>query len=209
MTLRENSLPQQAQFSLFRDPANSFSPPATPTRPSEVRRHPSGPDWGRGRPAFAPGASRRSRKRARRSPKTPRSRRWTGFATFSRWPGDRRRFRPGGRCASAVRRGCISARLRRAGARTTRANRQRLARELRAVLRPTTGGVPAARFRCCIAVARAGELCWRNSTAPWKGVVIPVAARGEGGVRVRSRCFIPAGYQETFAELPRRDQKPS
>ena len=79
------------------------------------------------------------------------------------------------------------------------ANRQRLARELRAVLVPGSGQVPTARFRCCIAVARGGEVAARFDGAV-EGMVIP-AARGEGGFGY-DPMFIPAGYQETFAELP-------
>ena len=77
------------------------------------------------------------------------------------------------------------------------ANRQKLVRELRAALRP--GRVPTARFRCCIAVARGGELAGQFDGAV-EGMVIP-AARGEGGFGY-DPMFVPAGYQETFAELP-------
>ena len=79
------------------------------------------------------------------------------------------------------------------------ANRQKLARELRAVLVPGSGHAPAARFRCCIAVARGGQLAGQFDGAV-KGVVIP-AVRGEEGFGY-DPMFIPAGYQETFAELP-------
>ena len=79
------------------------------------------------------------------------------------------------------------------------ANRQKLTRELRAVLKPTTGGIPAARFRCCIVVARAGEVQARFDGTV-EGIIIPVT-RGEGGFGY-DPMFIPVGYQETFAELP-------
>ncbi len=79
------------------------------------------------------------------------------------------------------------------------ANRQKLVRELRAVLVPGSGHAPAARFRCCIAVARGGELVGQFDGAV-EGVVIP-AVRGEGGFGY-DPMFIPAGYQDTFAELP-------
>ena len=77
------------------------------------------------------------------------------------------------------------------------ANRQKLVRELRRVLVPSQ--VPVARFRCCIAVARGGELMAQFDGAV-EGIVIP-AARGEGGFGY-DPMFIPAGYQDTFAELP-------
>lgn len=79
------------------------------------------------------------------------------------------------------------------------ANRQKLVRELRAVLVPGSGHAPAARFRCNIAVARGGELVGQFDGAV-EGVVIP-AVRGEGGFGY-DPMFIPAGYQDTFAELP-------
>ena len=79
------------------------------------------------------------------------------------------------------------------------ANRRKLARELRAVLVPGSGHAPAARFRCCIAVARGGELAGRFDGTV-EGVVIP-AVRGEGGFGY-DPMFIPAGFQDTFAELP-------
>ena len=79
------------------------------------------------------------------------------------------------------------------------ANRQKLVRELRAVLVPGSGQAPAARFRCSIAVARGGELVGQFDGTV-EGVVIP-AVRGEGGFGY-DPMFIPAGYQDTFAELP-------
>ena len=79
------------------------------------------------------------------------------------------------------------------------ANRQKLARELRGALVPGSGHAPAARFRCCIAVARDGKMAGQFDGAV-EGVVIP-AVRGEGGFGY-DPMFIPAGYQETFAELP-------
>lgn len=79
------------------------------------------------------------------------------------------------------------------------ANRQKLVRELRRVLVPGSGQAPAARFRCCIAVARGGETVAQFDGAV-EGMVIP-AARGEGGFGY-DPMFIPAGYQDTFAELP-------
>ena len=79
------------------------------------------------------------------------------------------------------------------------ANRQKLVRELRAVLVPGSGCAPAARFRCNIAVARGGELVGQFDGAV-EGMVIP-AVRGEGGFGY-DPMFIPAGYQDTFAELP-------
>ena len=79
------------------------------------------------------------------------------------------------------------------------ANRQKLVRELRAVLGRGAGEVPTARFRCCITVARGGELAARFDGTV-EGMVIP-AARGEGGFGY-DPMFIPTGYQETFAELP-------
>ncbi len=77
------------------------------------------------------------------------------------------------------------------------ANRQKLVRELRTVLIP--GRTPAARFRCCIAVARGGDVAGQFDGAV-EGIVIP-AARGEGGFGY-DPMFVPNGYQETFAELP-------
>ena len=79
------------------------------------------------------------------------------------------------------------------------ANRQKLVRELRRVLTPGSGQIPAARFRCCIAVARGGELVAQFDGSV-EGIVIP-AVRGEGGFGY-DPMFIPAGYQDTFAELP-------
>ena len=79
------------------------------------------------------------------------------------------------------------------------ANRQKLSRELRAVLRLRSGDIMTARFRCGIAVARGGELAGQFDGVV-EGMVIPVS-RGEGGFGY-DPMFIPAGYQDTFAELP-------
>ena len=79
------------------------------------------------------------------------------------------------------------------------ANRQKLIRELRAAVQATPGRLPTARFRCCIAVARGGEVVGSFDGAV-EGLVIP-AARGEGGFGY-DPLFIPNGYQDTFAELP-------
>ena len=79
------------------------------------------------------------------------------------------------------------------------ANRQKLVRELRGALQTSPGRLPTARFRCCIAVARGGDLIGQFDGAV-EGLVIP-AARGEGGFGY-DPLFIPEGYQDTFAELP-------
>ncbi len=79
------------------------------------------------------------------------------------------------------------------------ANRQKLSRELRAALQAAPGRLPTARFRCCIAVARGGEMAG-HFDGTVEGLVIPVA-RGEGGFGY-DPLFIPEGYQDTFAELP-------
>ncbi len=79
------------------------------------------------------------------------------------------------------------------------ANRQKLTRELRAALQQNPGRLPTARFRCCIAVARGGEVVGQFDGAV-EGLIIP-AARGEGGFGY-DPLFIPEGYQDTFAELP-------
>ena len=79
------------------------------------------------------------------------------------------------------------------------ANRQKLVRELRAALNTAPGRLPTARFRCCIAVARGGEMAARFDGTV-EGLVIP-ATRGDGGFGY-DPLFIPEGYQETFAELP-------
>ncbi len=79
------------------------------------------------------------------------------------------------------------------------ANRRKLIRELRGALQATAGRLPTARFRCCIAVARGGEVA-RSFDGAVEGLVIP-AARGEGGFGY-DPLFIPDGYQDTFAELP-------
>lgn len=79
------------------------------------------------------------------------------------------------------------------------ANRQKLVRELRAALQSNPGRLSTARFRCCIAVARGGEVVGRFDGAV-EGLVIP-AARGEGGFGY-DPLFVPTGYQDTFAELP-------
>ena len=78
-------------------------------------------------------------------------------------------------------------------------NRQKLTRELRAALQASPGRLSTARFRCCLAVARGGEVV-RQFDGTVEGLVIP-AARGEGGFGY-DPLFIPEGYQDTFAELP-------
>ena len=80
------------------------------------------------------------------------------------------------------------------------ANRQKLVRELRAVL---VRGLRAGCRRRGSAAASPwrGAARWRSSfDGAVEGMVIP-AARGEGGFGY-DPMFIPAGYQETFAELP-------
>ncbi len=79
------------------------------------------------------------------------------------------------------------------------ANRQKLVRELRGALQASPGQLPTARFRCCIAVARGGEVAGQFDGTV-EGLVIP-APRGEGGFGY-DPLFVPEGYQDTFAELP-------
>ena len=79
------------------------------------------------------------------------------------------------------------------------ANRQKLVRELRTALQANPGRLSTARFRCCIVVARNGEVAGQFDGTV-EGLVIP-AARGEGGFGY-DPLFIPEGYQDTFSELP-------
>ena len=71
------------------------------------------------------------------------------------------------------------------------------------------GKARSARFRCVIAVARAGEVLGSFDGAV-EGVIIN-AERGEGGFGYDS-LFVPEGYCETFGQLPaggeKRDQSP-
>ena len=78
-------------------------------------------------------------------------------------------------------------------------NRQKLVRELRAALEANPGGLSTARFRCCIAIAWGGEMAKKFDGVVEGAVVHP--ARGEGGFGY-DPVFVPAGYQQTFAELP-------
>ena len=79
------------------------------------------------------------------------------------------------------------------------ANRQHLARELQRVVGPTYAQPQPARFRCCIAVAWDGMVAKQFDGTVEGAVVHP--ARGEGGFGY-DPVFVPAGYKETFAELP-------
>ncbi len=79
------------------------------------------------------------------------------------------------------------------------ANRQHLARELQRVVGPTYAQPQTARFRCCIVVAWDGEVAKRFDGTVEGAVVHP--ARGKGGFGY-DPVFVPAGYKETFSELP-------
>ncbi len=82
------------------------------------------------------------------------------------------------------------------------ANRQKLVRELRAVL--LTRAAPRRRGSGAASRWRAGARSWRNSTARWKGSSSRRrAARGASGT---IRCSSRTGYQDTFAELPPRSK---
>ncbi len=94
--------------------------------------------------------------------------------------------------------GIYSARYAGPGA-TDEDNRRHLAAALRAKLGPGWDGPQAARFRCCIAIAWGGELAKKFDGVVEGAVVHP--ARGEGGFGY-DPLFVPAGYQQTFAELP-------
>ena len=78
-------------------------------------------------------------------------------------------------------------------------NRLHLADELRAKVGPGWARPQPARFRCCIAIAWGGELAKQFDGVVEGAVVHP--ARGEEGFGY-DPVFVPAGYQETFAELP-------
>jgi len=77
------------------------------------------------------------------------------------------------------------------------ANRQRLLEELARV--EVRGCERAARFRCAIALARAGETLavFHGSV---EGIIINVP-KGEGGFGY-DPLFVPDGFCETFAQLP-------
>jgi XTP/dITP diphosphohydrolase len=92
--------------------------------------------------------------------------------------------------------GVISARY--AGPRATDAdNRARLLRELAA--EAARGKARSARFRCAMCVARDGAVLGTFDGAV-EGVIIN-HERGDGGFGYDS-LFVPAGYCETFAQLP-------
>jgi XTP/dITP diphosphohydrolase len=92
--------------------------------------------------------------------------------------------------------GVISARY--AGATATDAdNRARLLRELEA--EQVRGKARSGRFRCVMCVARDGEVVGTFDGAV-EGVIIN-QERGEGGFGYDS-LFVPAGYCETFGQLP-------
>ena len=82
---------------------------------------------------------------------------------------------------------------------TDDSNRQRLARELQRVVGPTYAQPQPARFRCAVAVAWDGEVAKQFDGTVEGAVVHP--ARGEDGFGY-DPVFVPAGYKETFAELP-------
>ncbi len=74
-------------------------------------------------------------------------------------------------------------------------NRAKLLQALAA----TRGKARTARFRCALALAADGALCATFDGAV-EGVIIN-AERGEGGFGYDA-LFVPAGYCETFAQLP-------
>ena len=202
MTLRENRLPQQAQFSLVHVPVN---PPRHPQRHTNVRKSvPSLATVGSvDRSARPPGTAGGRGNGHAPSPKTPRSRPWpvrgispTGWviADDSGLEVDALGGAPG----------VYSARYAGPDA-DDEANRQKLVRELRAVL-STGAGTPAARFRCSIAVARGGELVAAQFDGAVEGIVIP-AARGEGGFGY-DPMFVPNGYLGNLRGIAAGDQKP-
>ncbi len=78
---------------------------------------------------------------------------------------------------------------------TDQCNRQKLIRELGLV----GASVSAARFRCVVVVAAAGEVLG-SAAGRVEGRVIPVE-RGTGGFGYDS-LFVPDGWEQTFAELP-------
>jgi XTP/dITP diphosphohydrolase len=77
-------------------------------------------------------------------------------------------------------------------------NRAKLLRELAAA--EARGKRRSARFRCVIAVAREGAVL-RTFDGMVEGVIIN-AERGAGGFGYDA-LFVPAGYCETFAQIPR------
>ncbi len=92
--------------------------------------------------------------------------------------------------------GVISARYSGPGA-TDASNRDKLRAELARL--GALHAKPSARFRCHIALARGGKLL-----AGFDGVVeghIVSAERGAGGFGY-DPLFVPAGYEQTFGELP-------
>ncbi len=76
-------------------------------------------------------------------------------------------------------------------------NRVKLLRELERV--GSRGKAHSARFRCALALAENGAVLGTFDGAV-EGVIIP-AERGGGGFGYDS-LFVPAGYCQTFAELP-------
>jgi XTP/dITP diphosphohydrolase len=78
-------------------------------------------------------------------------------------------------------------------------NRLHLADELRSKIGPGWDRPQRARFRCCIALAWGGELAKQFDGTVEGTIVHP--ARGTSGFGYDS-LFVPAGYQQTFAELP-------